>query len=59
MRCIKCGRPMRWEAVTPVRKPDDLRRGYARAPIDWAWHCRCGMWDYIHDEDGMLWEWVI
>lgn len=44
--CENCGAPMRWEMYTCARRPDDLRQRDERAPVDWAWHCRCGMWQY-------------
>jgi hypothetical protein len=46
MMCKKCGRPMKWDAYTLARRPDALRATDWRAPIDWAWHCRCGNWVY-------------
>jgi len=37
---------MKWEPIVLARRPDVLSRGTGRAPILWAWHCRCGMWKY-------------
>ncbi len=44
--CRNCGARMHWDAYVSARRPDVLRRGDERAPIFWAWHCRCGMWIY-------------
>lgn len=46
MNCPKCHKPMKWEAYTLARRPDALRQKDGRAPISWAWHCRCGNWIY-------------
>lgn len=45
-RCPKCKREMRWEAYLLSPRPDALRGTDQRAPLDWAWHCRCGKWCY-------------
>jgi hypothetical protein len=46
MKCENCGRPMKWEAYTLTRRPDDLAPITKNARLAYAWHCRCGMWDY-------------
>jgi len=46
MKCPKCGRGMKWTEYTLARRPDVLRGRDERAPIEWALHCRCGMWVY-------------
>jgi hypothetical protein len=50
--CRNCGSVMRWDAYTCARRPDALRRRDERAPIEWAWHCRCGQWSYGTDPRG-------
>jgi hypothetical protein len=37
---------MRWTPYTTARRTDELRGRDERAPIDWAWFCRCGLWTY-------------
>jgi len=44
--CPKCGGRMKWEPYINVHRPDVLSQHDQRAPINWAWHCRCGMWIY-------------
>lgn len=44
--CRNCGARMNWDAYISAHRPDVLRRVDERAPISWAWHCRCGMWLY-------------
>ena len=44
--CENCGGRLSWHPYTLVSRPDVLRRRDDRAPIGWAWHCRCGMWVY-------------
>ena len=46
MKCPKCAKAMKWEAYLLARRPDALRATDNRAPVDWGWHCRCGMWVY-------------
>ncbi len=50
--CHKCGARMRWDAYLGSPRPDDLRGRDQRAPLAWAWHCRCGMWIYGLPHDG-------
>lgn len=45
-KCPKCGKEMVWTEYLLARRPDALRGKDERAPIDWAYHCRCGMWVY-------------
>ena len=47
VKCPRCKKPMYWEAYTTVRRPDVLSKRNGRAPLVWAWHCRCGIW--LHD----------
>ncbi len=44
--CPNCLNPMKWDSFTLAHRPDVLRGRDERAPIDWAWHCRCGKWVY-------------
>lgn len=37
---------MKWKEYSLARRTDDLRGYDERAPIEWAMHCRCGMWVY-------------
>ena len=46
MTCPKCRRPMKWEAYTLTRRPDNLKPISREARLAYAWHCHCGRWDY-------------
>ena len=46
VKCENCGKLMKWDSYTLARRPDTLRERDGRAPIEWAWHCRCGKWEY-------------
>lgn len=46
VECKNCKGPMKWDSYLLVNRPDILRGRDKRAPIDWAWHCRCGYWKY-------------
>ena len=46
VECSNCKKPMKWKAYVLANRPDALRGRDMRAPIAWAWHCRCGNWEY-------------
>lgn len=46
IKCPHCEKPMKWEAYVLAWRPDALRQRDGRAPIEFAWHCRCGKWEY-------------
>ena len=46
VECPNCKKPMRWESYLLAYRPDALRGRDQKAPLAWAWHCRCGMWVY-------------
>jgi len=46
MRCPNCQRMMQRRVYSLSPKPDALRKRDGRAPLERAWHCRCGKWVY-------------
>ncbi len=49
VKCRNCGQFMKWDSYTLAKRPDSLRQRDGRSPIECAWHCKCGMWEYQLD----------
>lgn len=49
--CRHCGARMRWDSYLASAQRGVALDRNGRAPLSWAWHCRCGMWVYGHRRD--------
>lgn len=49
--CRRCGARMRWDSYLASSQRGVALDRNGRAPLSWAWHCRCGMWVYGHRRD--------
>lgn len=49
--CPHCGARMCWGSYLASSQRGVALDRNGRAPLSWAWHCRCGMWVYGYRRD--------